>query len=411
MWRYRSPNYWAYNTGGTVSTSATLLADVTQIAFVQTVSSAANLVILKWKPANGTIGSPATPTSESTSNYRSCAAPCMTTITFYGGLNPASNDTNSAPFYDYANGVIYVGDNAGLLHKFTGVFNGIPAEVTASPWPVTVMYHSTTCRAGANGCLTLSSPIYDSLGKIFVGNGVTDNTFFFTGGQLSAVTALSGAVAATSQLGHGAGVADAPLVDSAAGRVYAFVGNDGSSNCGSLACSAVFQFHTDLSSPTETTVGTGHATSGAITLYSGTFDNRTTSAASRVPAGISMSVETPREQRCCFRIPITNNAMSGASIPMNTALSTANTTCSPVTEIFNFPNDWIFLSVQADGNTNSNVGCPASGCVMSFDVSSGTTPSSTAARAAAAGGTSGIIVDNAVGSGTLKVLRKYTSLA
>ena len=395
-----------------MSTSATLSADGSQIAFVQTVSSAANLVILKWKPANGTIGSPATPTSESTSNYRSCAAPCMTTITFYGGLNPAANDTNSAPFYDYANDVIYVGDNAGLLHKFTGVFNGIPAEVTASPWPVTVVSSSTTCRAGANGCLTLSSPIYDSVsGKIFVGNGVTDNTFFFTGGQLSAVTALSGAVAATSQLGHGTGVADAPLVDSAAGRVYAFVGNDGSSNCGSLACSAVFQFHTDLSSPTETTVGTGHATSGAITLYSGTFDNTYYFGSQSSPSGNLYVCGNTAGTAMLFRIPITNNAMSGASIPMNTALSTANTTCSPVTEIFNSPNDWIFLSVQADGNTNSNVGCPASGCVMSFDVSSGTTPSSTAARAAAAGGTSGIIVDNAVGSGTLKVLRKYTSLA
>ena len=40
------------------------------------------------------------------------------------------NDTLSAPFYDFAgtDDVLYVGDDSGNLHQFTGVFVGNPAE-------------------------------------------------------------------------------------------------------------------------------------------------------------------------------------------------------------------------------------------------------------------------------------------
>src|SRR5208283_5153745 len=136
------------------------------------------------------------------SQYRACSGPCMYAITFNG----SPSDSISAPFYDYNSDTIYVGDNAGRLHKFTGVFNGTPAEVTSSPWPVTVASSTISCGSGTNACLTLSSPVYDSTsGKIFVGNGITVNFIVFTGGALSAVTASTGAVASTSQLGHGTG--------------------------------------------------------------------------------------------------------------------------------------------------------------------------------------------------------------
>jgi hypothetical protein len=53
-------------------------------------------------------------------------------------LNGFVSVTRSSPFYDYAHDEAYVGDDSGVLHKFTPVFSGTPAEVTTGGWPVTV---------------------------------------------------------------------------------------------------------------------------------------------------------------------------------------------------------------------------------------------------------------------------------
>jgi hypothetical protein len=134
--------YWAYDSGGTISTSVTFSRDGTQMAFVQTEAGVATFVLLKWKAS--TTESAKAPLSLSTTpvgSYRGCDAPCMTTIAFHATptTDPTPTDTYSAPFYDFSGSdTLYVGDNAGYLHQFTGVFGGtIPAETTA-PWPVEV---------------------------------------------------------------------------------------------------------------------------------------------------------------------------------------------------------------------------------------------------------------------------------
>jgi hypothetical protein len=63
-------------------------------------------------------------------SYPACVAPCMTSLALNG-----NNDTFSAPFYDYKNDALYVGDDSGYLHKFTPVFNGTPAEVVTCESP------------------------------------------------------------------------------------------------------------------------------------------------------------------------------------------------------------------------------------------------------------------------------------
>ncbi len=70
-----------------------------------------------------------------------CSAPCYTTLTFNG--NP--NDTNSSPFVNYfgSNSDLYVGDDSGKVHHFTGVFSGNPAESTGN-WPVSVSSNTLT---------------------------------------------------------------------------------------------------------------------------------------------------------------------------------------------------------------------------------------------------------------------------
>src|ERR1019366_7260191 len=120
--------------------------DGTQVAFIQTNSGVASLVLLKWASSGGTAGSPASITFETNGAYRNCSAPCYTTIALDGG----ANDLNSAPFPDYDTDTIYVGDNSGNLHRFTGVFSGTPAEIATAPWPIAV---------SAN---VLTSPVFDS---------------------------------------------------------------------------------------------------------------------------------------------------------------------------------------------------------------------------------------------------------
>jgi hypothetical protein len=404
--------YWAYNTGttGAVVTSPTLSADGKQVAFIQSTGSltAANLVLLKWAASSGTVNVPVTPTSVSSANYRTCTAPCMTTIAFSNG----APDTISSPFYDFAPGsdTLYVGDSNGFLHKFTGVFNGSPAEA-GSPWPV---------KAAA---APLSSPVYDeSSGKVFVATSfqVSDDS----GTRIQAVCATGtacGAIGSTVSSGimgptasgkncQGTGASgdtvnlllDAPILDPSNGTLYAFLGNDGSGN------SAVYQFSTAFAATgcgTEVTLGAG-STSGTP-VYAGNFDNAYYGGS----AGHLYVCGNAGGNPTLYQITApANGVLAAGAGTAGPVLTTAATTCGPVIEAYN-PNaiggakDWIFTSVQASGRTIAPILCPTNtGCIMSFDVTSGAAISggtATVGHTAVAGGASGIVIDNTVGSGTL----------
>ena len=180
------------------TTSPVPSLDGTQVVFVQVSGTTASLVLLKWSAGSGTPTLPVTLTSTTLATYRSCTAPCMVTLAFSG----SHNDTFSAPFYDFGSDTVYVGDDNGNLHKFTGLFKGTPAEA-AGPWPVNL-----------TAAIKLSSPVYDSVtGYVIVGD---------FGGVLHSVTASTGAIHGTASTG-GDAIADAPLVDSSAGKLYAFV--------------------------------------------------------------------------------------------------------------------------------------------------------------------------------------------
>ena len=231
--------HWQYNTaypqssttgdGSAITTSVVLSADGTQLAFVQNNSSnVASLVLLKWQSSSSLVQMDTGTNNVTPSNYSTCIAPCMTRLTFNG----SANDTNSPPFYDYADDTMYVGDNGGKLHKFTGVFLGTPAEVTVT-WPIAVSSN------------VLTAPVYDAgTEHIFVGD---------SGGFLYSYTTAGAAVMKSSQLAPtgSKGIVDAPVVDSSAGFVYVFVGDDestntaGTYNChNATGCNGVFQFAT-----------------------------------------------------------------------------------------------------------------------------------------------------------------------
>ena len=146
----------AYHTrtnGGTTSTSPVLSLDGTQIAYIEGGGGTAALHILRPVAGQGTIAAPAAVGTASLTGaaYATCkagAGSCLLSLTFNG----AREDTGSAPFVNYDTDTLYVGDNTGRMHKFTGVFQGTPAEVTAGGWPIAVF------AAG----VAMTSPVYDS---------------------------------------------------------------------------------------------------------------------------------------------------------------------------------------------------------------------------------------------------------
>jgi hypothetical protein len=210
--------YWAYNTGtgGTARLSPVTSYDGTQVAYIQiSTTNVASLVLLHMASSGGTVTGapgPAAITAVTNAQYRTCnggSPPCYTTI----ALNGNPNDTDSAPFYNYANDNLYVGDDAGKVHLFTGVFQGTPAETVGGGWPVTA---STTPFPA------LTSPVYDSgaSNRIFV----TD-----AAGYLHTFTlAAPGTITTSGQLETNTShVFESPIVDSTTEQVYTFIGYSG----------------------------------------------------------------------------------------------------------------------------------------------------------------------------------------
>jgi len=388
--------YWAYNTGGTAVNSVVISLDGTQVAFVQSsATNVASFVLLTWKAANGTLTGPVSPTLKVPASYNGCTAPCMTTLTFSG----SPSDTYSSQYVDYRTGTAYVGDDVGNLHKFTNIFTaGTPAEA-GSPWPVAV-----------NANASLNSPVYDGIStNVFVGDYLfsssspcepSSTNSNSPCGYLYSVNS-SGAVTRSAQLDYNMGILDTPIVDSNAGRVYVFAGDDGSTNCASLTtpCAAVYQFPVGFSggaSGTEAAVGPGYEF-----MLSGTFDNAYFTSPTQT-GHLYVVGNTGPANNTLYQVSISGNVMSasttaGPQVSSNYSNGLYSAGLQ-VTEFFaGGANDYIFLSVLAWGFPSACAPISlANGCVMGYNVNSGTITGSTAVTGATAeaGGTSGIVVDS-----------------
>jgi hypothetical protein len=357
-------------------------------------------VVLIRMGAGGSLTSPTTPTAVSPSSYSMCSAPCMTSIQLSG----SPTDTYSSPFYDYTQNTLYVGDDSGVLHQITRVFtNGAepatPLEKTSSGWPVAV-----------NTNAALGGPVFDSVSRnLFVGDyslsgsSLGEPSCIGTNspcGYLHSINTSSNVETTSAQLDYNFGIADAPLLDSTAGEVYAFVGADNTSSCSSGSCAAVYQFPVDFgagASGTEAQVGPGYEF-----LLSGAFDNAyfTTGTGNLYVVG-----NTGPADNTLYQIPITSYVM-GATSNVGPAVATNYTNGyyaagQQVTEFYNTSDgnhDYIFLSVLSFGAPTSFCGTASlsMGCVEGFDVTSGTISSSTTPTGAIAeaGGASGTVVDN-----------------
>ncbi len=352
--------YWAYNTGGRVLTSPVFSRDGTQVAFVhQNGSGHGILVLVKWvASATESITSPLTLTQVSHASYPTCSAPCKTGFPFddAGTLEP---DSQSSVFYDFSNDTAYVGDDAGWLHKFSPVFNGVPAEVGTGGWPVQVNAGSLTPA--------LTSPVHDyTSGNVFVAD---------KGGFLYLVTPSAG-VTQSVQLDFstlndgGPGIVQGPVVDSTAGLVYVFAPSDGNAGCSSGAdCSAVFQLPTTFTAatiPPEAEVGASTVAPAAPSpLYIGaldsTYQNSVNATGNLYVCGNTGGPPT------FYQVSIVAGAMNAVGA-LGPVLSNVSTPCSPVTDVMN-PNasggatEWIFASAQNGGVSSA---CSSGGCIFNF---------------------------------------------
>lgn len=374
--------YWSYFTGtGTAVTSVVLSGDGAKVAFVENVGGTATLRILKWKAGEGVAtGYPVAPTTTlaaATTWTAGCpVTSCLRSIAFSGG---AATDTRSAPFYNFSTDTLYVGDNAGIIHKFTPVFNdnGAPAEVTGS-WPITV-------QAG----FILTGPVYDGVsGNIFVGD---------SSGRLSFIQEVGSAVGGATPcsptpclntvnlaVGTGGAIVDAPVVDGTTGRVFAVNGTETANN------GTILQASTGLTGAVSFKIG-GNVNSTSP-IYSGAFDNTYfTSAIPTIAGHMYVCGKTSGFNDRPFIYQLSFAAATGVLTGVGTATfpagngftSVSQRACSPVTEFFN-PNggglgvarDWIFFSVgNSANNAAANNPIPAgacrtdnAGCVLSINV-------------------------------------------
>jgi hypothetical protein len=352
--------YWAYNNGYTVNTSPVFSRDGSQVAVVGSVGGHGALILVKWAASTtDTISSPTTLTRTILSLYPTCTAPCMTTIVLKDSVGNPNADTNSSVFYDYSNDTAYVGDDAGWLHKFTPVFNGIPAEVTTGGWQVQV-------NPGAPTALT--SPVHDyASGNVFVAD---------KGGFLYLVDSTTAAVTTSGQLDFssaegGSGIVQGPIVDSTAGLVYVFASSDGSGSCiGGTDCTAVYQLTTSFSAlDTGSEAEVGASTVEPTTpspLYIGAFDSAYEKSGNAT-GNLYVCGNTGGDP-ILYQVPITAGGFGTVNAGPVLSTSFSATPCSPVTDILN-PNasggatEWMFASAQTSGSAS---GCASGGCIFNF---------------------------------------------
>jgi hypothetical protein len=318
--------------------------------------------------ATNAVATPATLASQTAGNFLTCAAPCMYSVALSGNT---TGDTFSSPFYDYTDDVLYVGDNASTLHKFTGVFTGTPTEVT----PVSL--------AGAGNPYTVASPVYDSLsGCVFVGD--SEGYLYSVNSGRPGTVCTSGTFSAntiSAILGNGAaneGIFDAPLVDQTAARVYVFVADSKTVTGGCAAGDGcVVQYTTTITSgeapPAERDLGTGGAN---YWQFSGSFDNTYyTSGTPTSPSGNIWAIgNNGGTAATLYQVPINSNAFG--TVASTAVGSTRHGWGSPVTEFYNgtlgTPTDDIYFSVNHGTITGSNcTSATGNGCVIAYNVATG----------------------------------------
>jgi hypothetical protein len=383
-----APNvYWAFNTGtGSKVTTSPVLSyygSATQVAFVQSNGTTAELVLLKWAAGSGTAAAPIDLTAGGSTDvaaaaFRTCTAPCMTRLTL------GADDSFSSPYMVYGADILWVGDNAGKLHKFTHVFRtGTPAEQGTVAVPVNGFPATVSGNA-------LSSPVYNfANSQVMVGSG--GGAAF--GGRFHRVATVAapgpinpGDVTSSAELtptNANPGVRSGPLVDGTNGFSYVFIANDRVATCqntnvaNSANCRAVIQFANLFGSNTagtKKTLGVGATTTRV--QYNGAFDNAYYASLDGGTGNLYVCANDTGSAALSttmtlYKIPLLQGAMQ-APVKGAAVSATASTgDCSPVTTIFNGTKDYVYFSVPDHATDGAaavcGTGAIGNACLFLYD--------------------------------------------
>ena len=289
-----------------------------------------------------------------------------------GGITNQSSTNTVCVVYtsDDANDVAYAttyssaGSGSGYLYKISNVFNGMRTPTIVWSVPINAIP---------------STPVYDSV----------SNKVFFTdsSGRIDYVmdTGTSPSVVYGAVVASGATSENPVIVDSTNQMVYASFNSNGTN-------ALVVQAPTSLASSVSVPVGT------ASTTYTGPYEpdfNNAWYTGAGTPLMYVAGTGTGTLPTL-YSVGFNGSGVMNTSANATTAaLATGSADSSPVTEFYNtsLPKDYIFVGVT--DHCMATTGGGTAGCVMSLDITGGFPTVNAATPAlAAAGGTSGIIVDN-----------------
>lgn len=272
-----------------------------------------------------------------------------------------SNDDDD---FAYATTYSMAGSGSGYLYKISNVFNGSAVPTIAWSVPIDAVP---------------STPVYDSI----------SNKVFFTDskGRIDYVTDIgtSPPVVYSTVLAGGATSENPVTVDSTNQMVYASFNSNGTN-------AVVVQVPTNMASAVSVAVGT------ESTIYTGPYDpdfNNAWYTGTGTPLMYVAGTGTGTLPTL-YSVGFNGSGVMNSSANTTTAaLATGMADSSPLTEFYNaaLGKDYIFVGVT--DNCIATTGGGTAGCVMSLDITGGfPTVNANSTALPAAGGTSGIVVDN-----------------
>jgi hypothetical protein len=270
------------------------------------------------------------------------------------------NDANDVA---YATTYSSAGTGSGFLYKISNVFNGsaTPAIVWSSPINAVP-----------------STPVYDSV----------SNRIFFTDGdgRIDYVTDTesSPSVVYSAVLANGNTAENPVIVDSTNQKVYASFDSNGSN-------AIVVQAPTSMASTVSVAVGTQSTTYASP--YGPDFNNAwyTGSGAPLMYVAGTGTGMLPT----LYSVGFNSSGVMNSSAEASAALASDTADSSAVTEFYDAALQKDYLFVGVTNNCIATTGGGTAGCVIRLDVTDGfPTVNAGSTALAAAGGTSGIIVDN-----------------
>jgi hypothetical protein len=271
-----------------------------------------------------------------------------------------SNDFNDVA---YATTYSRAGNGSGYLYKISNVFNGSATPTIVWSVPIDAVP---------------STPVYDSV----------SNKVFFTdsSGRIDYVTDIgtSPSVVYSAVLANGDTSENPVTIDSTNQMVYASFNSNGTH-------ALVVQAPMSMASAVSVPVGT------ESTIYAGPYSpdfNNAWYTGSGTPLMYVAGTGTGTIPTL-YSIGFNGSGVMNSTPDAATALATATADSSPVAEFYNarLQKDYIFVGVT--NNCVATTGGGTAGCIMSLDITGGfPTVNASSTALSAAGGTSGIVVDN-----------------